>query len=505
MLQARDTSKIAVCAALAASALWAAPGMALTVEPGAIKYFTVNLRHGTTLDQERLVASYLRRYGLHVDERDRRVLFVRGTYAQAAASAGTGFELATDRAGRRFIRTTSAARFPDEVAAHVHATTLSDGPPPSRSSVQPSFTLLPQYGYTPAALATYYDAASLYAGGTTGAGQAVAIIDCGAAVSQAVSFFESKFGFNSSITVKDVDTSSPGTSIFAETDLEAMISAAPGASITLYAAPSNCTFSELADAYAAVEADMATSHYASVTSEWWGSEDYYDSAGLDSVLQAEDADIQNIANAGGTAFADSGVYGAGVAPQELLSAGEFSAAFPASDPYAVGVGGTSAIPQSASTFTRAFELAWGYSGGGVSHEFSIPAYQQKLKGAASNTMRNVPDVAYDGDENTCATVYVTLNPREHPMEACFGGTYLGVAAWGGFLALVDQARAAAGKSVLTNVPANLYGAASKGGAFVRISAGCNDYYCAGKNPYSNVTGLGVPDVANLVSTLTALP
>lgn len=51
---------------------------------------------------------------------------------------------------------------------------------------------------------------------------------------------------------------------------------------------------------------------------------------------------------------------------------------------------------------------------------------------------------------------------------------------------------------------HLYSAAKNSGNFVKVTKGCNDYYCASAKEYYNVTGLG-PDVAKIVTALVALP
>lgn len=114
---------------------------------------------------------------------------------------------------------------------------------------------------------------------------------------------------------------------------------------------------------------------------------------------------------------------------------------------------------------RAFEPAWGGSGGGVSIDFPIPSYQSKVSGVASTTMRNVPDVAYDADDNLCADLYVPpLGQRQRtPIQTCEAGTGTGTQAWTGFIALAGQARAKAGKKPLTDVETRLYAIAKSGG------------------------------------------
>jgi subtilase family serine protease len=495
-------------AALFAASFGAAPASAVPqwvgrVDLGAEKYFTVNLRPGATSADARMVGSYFRRFGLAVDDRSDHVIFVNGTYGQAAAAAGTGFAVA-QIGGTRFAHTTAPPRFPRAIALRIVATTLDDGPPMVYGNSLPDISVEPQYGYSAAQLATYYDAASIYAGGNTGQGEKVAVIDCGTYFSQAVAVYEKTNNLpRNTPSVVYVDQSSSGDTSIASFDVEEVIGAAPGTTITEYSIPQNCTAQNFADAYAKIDADMPANHYVAVSVDYSASEDYYDASGLDSVLMAEHADILNLTNAGAQVISDTGLWGAGPSPSQALNAGEITVEYPASDPLVLGVGGTSAIPTS--TFTRLFELGWGGSGGGVSHEFAIPRFQKSLPGAASTTNRNVPDVSYDGDENTCADVEAQ-NPgdpvRQPPYQVCVAGTGTGVNTWTGFVALVDESRVAAGKKPLTNFLNKLY---NDTGVFLPIQTGCNDYYCAGLKKYNNLTGLGVPDVAKLVSTLTALP
>jgi hypothetical protein len=285
------------------------------IDLSAPKSFTVNLRLRATRADAQYVAAYFRRFGLSVDDRNRHVLFVRGTYARAAAAASTGFEVRA-LAGDRYVHTSRPATFPRAVASRVLATTLDDGPPLHAGRAEPDLTLLPKYGYTPAGLATYYDAASLYAGGTNGAGQNVAIVDCGGPDTMSTAYFESQFGLppnNPTIVYVDAPPSTP-SSIFATIDFDQVDAVAPGANITMYVMPTGCTFAQFADTFAAILADMPSKHYVAVSDEFSGSEDYFDASGLDGTLTAMHDDIQNITAAGGTVFSDSGLWGAGPLP-----------------------------------------------------------------------------------------------------------------------------------------------------------------------------------------------
>jgi kumamolisin len=65
--------------------------------------------------------------------------------------------------------------------------------------------------------------------------------------------------------------------------------------------------------------------------------------------------------------------------------------WPAVEPRVLALGGTD-ISQSGGQYVH--DQAWTGSGGGVSKLFAIPPYQKGVKGLASKTKRNVPDVAF---------------------------------------------------------------------------------------------------------------
>ena len=58
------------------------------------------------------------------------------------------------------------------------------------------------------------------------------------------------------------------------------------------------------------------------------------------------------------------------------------------------------------------EVAWTFSGGGFSHVFSKPAYQNTLPAGSTaiGSMRGVPDVAFQASAGTGALVYLSLPP-----------------------------------------------------------------------------------------------
>jgi subtilase family serine protease len=116
---------------------------------------------------------------------------------------------------------------------------------------------------------------------------------------------------------------------------------------------------------------------------------------------------------------------------------------PASDPLVLAVGGTSLT---ANPVTGAFlgETAWntprsgsklGASGGGFSHLFARPAYQDGVPGIGA--MRGVPDVAADASSDT-SMAFAFAAPGGGYALGSEGGTSCAVPVWAGLIALADQ-------------------------------------------------------------------
>ena len=117
----------------------------------------------------------------------------------------------------------------------------------------------------------------------------------------------------------------------------------------------------------------------------------------------------------------------------------------ASDPLVLGAGGTT-LDASHTTGAWIGETAWGLpdgspgsgfqaSGGGFSHLFRRPSYQNGVPGIGS--MRGVPDVAADGDPVTGMPV-ITSNAGGGYTISGHGGTSASAPMWAGIIALADQ-------------------------------------------------------------------
>jgi subtilase family serine protease len=165
------------------------------------------------------------------------------------------------------------------------------------------------------------------------------------------------------------------------------------------------------------------------------------------------------------------------------------------------------------------EVGWIAAGGGFSHIFAKPAYQNTLPpdSTAIANMRGVPDVAFQASSRTGTLVYDTapgdatsglICPSGNPCSAGWyvvGGTSCSAPQWAGLVAIADQI---AGHS-LGQINPRLYSlasGASYGTYFYDVTTGNNQAdpsvpgYPA-TTGWDPVTGLGTPDAATLVPAL----
>lgn len=144
--------------------------------------------------------------------------------------------------------------------------------------------------------------------------------------------------------------------------------------------------------------------------------------------------------------------------------------WPASDPLVTGVGGTylctdpnATASQPRTNYQRPgigakcgsqtfnpggiyAEVAWTFSGGGFSHVFSKPSYQNTLPAGSTSigSMRGVPDIAFQASAGTGALVYLSLPPDGNGSNVHdtgwydIGGTSLSCPQWAGLVAIADQ-------------------------------------------------------------------
>ena len=116
---------------------------------------------------------------------------------------------------------------------------------------------------------------------------------------------------------------------------------------------------------------------------------------------------------------------------------------PASDPLVLAAGGTSLtgnpggvdyIGETAWNGESGLVLSSGASGGGFSHLYAHPAYQDGVHGIS--TMRGVPDVAGEADEEDGWASVFTSGGKRSIIAA--SSTSAATSLWGGLMALADQ-------------------------------------------------------------------
>ena len=209
--------------------------------------------------------------------------------------------------------------------------------------------------------------------------------------------------------------------------------------------------------------------------------------------------------------------------------------WPASDPLVTGVGGTylctdavngsltvdNTSPPAECQNQPNREVGWIASGGGFSHVFGKPGFQDTLPAGSTpiGATRGVPDIAFQASARTGVLVYDTapgdaeggvVCPSGDPCSAGWyvvGGTSSGCPQWAGLVAIADQI-AGHGLGVINPALYALASGPNYGTYFYDVTTGNNQ-----ANPdvpgypattgWDPVTGLGTPNAANLLPALAA--
>jgi subtilase family serine protease len=339
------------------------------------------------------------------------------------------------------------------------------------------------------------DMRAAYYGGTTltGSGQAVGLLEFdGYNMSDVTASFA---GQSNNVPIQNVlldgaTAGSDGDDGEQVLDIVQAASMAPGLSqVRVYIAPGN---SQIGVGDVDVFNQMATENIAKQLSCSWGWNPD-DTTQLNPIFQEFAAQGQNLFVASG----DAGAYTGSNATDN---------SYPAESVYVVAVGGTDLTTNGAGGLWQA-ETAWADSGGGPADDgFAIPSWQADVADSAnqaSNTVRNVPDVAaeantdnYSCDQGACSGDY--------------GGTSFAAPRWAGFLALVNQQlTSSGGSSSLGFVNPAIYSIGASPSYnldFHDITSGTNNN---GQGQsfnavvgYDLVTGWGSPNGQSLIEALT---
>ena len=264
-------------------------------------------------------------------------------------------------------------------------------------------------------------------------------------------------------------------------DQQALLATAPYARQRAYFAPNSAEgFVAAIEQVAADASSGGASPGIAALSISWGACERTDAGAL-RFHSAMNAAIQDALLAGITVFAASG-------DNASRGCGDDSYAvdFPASSPWAIGVGGTTGDVGARD------EHAWSLSGGGESRLSKRPSYQAKIKLGQRNG-RLVPDIAAVGDPRSGIAVY---NRGHFSVRA---GTSLAAP-----LAAATLTTTLAARGFETGVGfilPNLYGAPAT--SFRDITVGSNGW--PARPGYDMVTGRGAPLWNRLVAALDSAP
>ncbi len=339
--------------------------------------------------------------------------------------------------------------------------------------------------YTPSNIYSAYDMNYIHSKGYYGNNTTIVLVDAygDPSLGYDVSAFDNLTGLpplNLTVTTPEGAITSTNSQWASETaiDVEWAHAMAPGAKIDLVLSPGSG--SRLLDSVA-----YAVTHkLGNIISLSWGEAESQLTtptlSDLNSIYKQAAENNITVVGASGDSGADDGTS-------------HLSVNFPASDPYVLGIGGTT-LRQTTNGFTQ---TAWGdmvsgkveASGGGFSSYFSTPYYQ-----AAPNytgTQRGVPDVSLDANPNTGALVIVG------GQKSTLGGTSIATPMWAGIIATMDQYF---NRSLGLVNPLFYKISETKyyNNAFTQITSGQNFGYSAGPG-WNPVTGLGTPLVSNLIN------
>ncbi|RZF27277.1 peptidase S8/S53 subtilisin kexin sedolisin [Paraburkholderia sp. UYCP14C] len=355
---------------------------------------------------------------------------------------------------------------------------------------------------SPNDLMTHYNMPPQY----TGAGQTIVIVDAAgsADVASDLNAFSSYYGLPQCNATngcfQQINLSSAPAASSNDWDMEIGLDVewahamAPAAKIVLIEAAS----ANVADLFKALQASVAQPNVAAVSMSWGAPEYASETRSNYDGFFKQHPGVAFFAAAG-----DTGNDGS-------------NQIYPAASPYVTAVGGTTiaslVLPQ-----TSTSEIAWSQGGGGASIYETMPAFQSAyLKATHSSALklnkgkRGIPDVAYNADPSASpVAVYVKGG------WYAIGGTSEGAPQWSAIVARLGQYLNGKGSSVSGLLTPNngfngvIYqtrlNQASNSG-FYNVTVGSNDTsgkpcaLCTAGPGYDDVTGLGVPNVGNLLGS-----
>ncbi|MHB8584453.1 MAG: protease pro-enzyme activation domain-containing protein [Thermoplasmatota archaeon] len=445
-------------------------------------------RFGPTPASESLVVDYLVAHGFAIDARfpNRLLVGARGTNDALASAFGIRVHKIA-AAGEVGYASLAAPLLPADISAVSTGLIGLD----NFSAPRPLAAIGANCcSFSPKDLATFYGR-----GSEDGTGQAIVIAGAYAYQTYDITSFDTEWSMpglpSGSSQICTGASGSAGCAFSSSSSLEVSLDVemvhgfAPNAKVLNYMAATT-SWTDFATMYNRVVNDNA----GHIVSTSWGSCE----AGLSkSTMTTNDNIFANGNAVGETWLAASGDQGS-----DDCNDGGTSVDHPADSPHVVGVGGTT--PTCSTGMVAAMpscggyrsETGWSGSGGGASSEFSKPTFQTGC-GVPSDGARDVPDVSWEADPNQYGNYVV-----EGSSWYVVGGTSDAAPAWAAVIAMANQVQGGSGLGLAAHALYAVCGTA----ALHDITSGSNGAFSA-KTGYDQVTGLGTPNVASLVSSFAS--
>ena len=503
-------------------------------------------RFGASLATIHEVSGVLSRFGLRPGSvpPDRLSLAVTGTVSQIEAAFSVQLQSYRTARGRDAFAPNRGPLVPDPAAVQAVlgldtlvayrpllvgrrakvATALPSGQPPAPGGPGPqpcsaaASVASSGYAYTADEISDHYGMWPLYGLGDLGAGIHVALVELEPNLTSDISAYESCYGISTTVNYIPVDgfNATGSGSGEAAADIEDVIGLAPQAVVDVYQAPNTGEYQDFQAIFNANQDQV-------VSTSWGACEPAVGS----NEAQAEQALFEQAATQGQTVLAAAGDSGSTGCLGQLGApySSQLWVEDPASQPYVVGVGGTSLPSTGVETVWNDSGTTSGAGGGGLSGIWCMPAYQYQsaipgLIGQYSQTnsgcpssspyIRQVPDVSADADPQTGYAFYF-----QGSWNVIAGGTSLAAPTWAATAAMTDGSPfcSAYGSGAPGALPQGLYPIAASPyypNAFNDVTSGNNDYtpsgYSGGAYPatsgYDMASGLGTPQLMDYSSTGT---
>lgn len=395
------------------------------------------------------VVSFLKEYGITVTEisPNRTLVSATGTVSQLERAFGVTinkYSIATANGTKTFLSNDRDPRIPSSlepiVLSVIGLDTLAEFESRMRRNVRaaaPAPQAIKPWGYSPQDIARVYDFPNPNndkdTSGLTGKGKTLAIATANTYDPKDIEEFWKQYNITRTGSLTDIHVGGTATVIDGETtlDLELASSQAPGADILMYLGkdPKFTTFTKVFN-------KIVTDDKADVMSVSWG---LCEKNTGRRQMRTEHNIFKQGAAQGIAMFAASGDDGAYDCKEpkeddkdqdstQAPKTPDLAVDYPSSDPFIIGVGGTSLYGWDGK---RTSESAWHGSGGGISDEWPRQSWQHG-PGVPTSDNRPSADVSLVANPGTGYAIYFEGKWQE------IGGTSAAAPSWAALWTLIDE-------------------------------------------------------------------